>query len=252
MAPFKKIDIIHMQEQGIFNKKLAVTTESPLIICINGDLFDQIMRTPGDEKELITGLLHSNIMISSPDDIKNFRLSESEHGEIVHVQLQVKQTEILSDTKGTDNCLNLNNISITDILNCINTLSKYQPVRMITRSTHAAILFDNFFNVIAAKEDIGRHNALDKVIGQTLMENTLGKASILVLSSRVSHELITKVINTPVKCIFSVSRPTSLAVEIARIYNITLACLSKKDGVLIFSGFQRFDLSDTQNMTPSP
>jgi len=237
MTPFQKIDIIHMQEQGMYSKEMAVTTEAPLTICINGDLFDQIMRTPGDEKALITGLMLSNSMISASDHIKDFTLSESEHGDFVYFQFAEKQTKFLPASKTTENALKLNNISMNDILNCINSLSKYQPVRTITRSTHAAIIFDKFFQVIAAKEDIGRHNALDKLIGQALMDSTLDKAAILVLSSRVSHELITKVIKTPIKSIFSVSRPTSLAVEIARKNDITLACLSKNNGVLIFSGF---------------
>jgi len=244
MDPFQKIDIIHMQKTGVVTKEMDVSIESLLTICINNDLFDQIMRTPGDEKSLITGLLFSYRMISSSDDIESFTFTDSKHGDTVHIQIQKKQTGISCDKQDMNQQQYAKKLSLTDIQDCIDALSRNQPIRAITRSTHAAILFDRSFQIIAAKEDLGRHNALDKVIGQALIDNALDKANILVLSSRVSHELITKVIKTPVKCIFSVSRPTSLAVDIARKYDISLACLSKTDGVLVFSGIERIDISE--------
>jgi len=239
MEPFQHIDIIHMKKSGIINKDLAVTTESPLMIFINNDMFDQIMRTPGDEKALITGLLFSNKIITASADIETITLSNSDHGDVAHIQIR-KQLMGLSFDKNHQ--IQSKKLTFIDIQECFNALSRYQPVRNMTRSTHAAILFDKSCHPISAKEDIGRHNALDKVIGQTLIDNSLNDAHMLVLSSRVSHELISKVLNTPVKCILSVSRPTSLAVEIARHDDISLACLSKNDGVLIFSGYQRFQI----------
>jgi FdhD protein len=243
MPPFQNIDIIHLHKKGMTRKEMPVSTESQLTICINNDLFDQMMQTPGDEHALITGLLFNDRLISSFDDMKNYSLTASEGHDTVSIQIQGKQADFSDNNMQAKNQAHAKKLSLTDIDDSFNALSTYQPVRAITRSTHAAILFDRFFHPIAAKEDVGRHNALDKVIGQALMDETLSNAYILVLSSRVSHELISKVINTPVKCILSVSRPTSLAVEIARKEDISLACLSKNDGVLIFSGADRFDIS---------
>jgi len=239
MDPYQEIDIIHMKKSGIINKVLAVTTEAPLTICINNDMFDQIMRTPGDEKAQVAGLLFCNHIISNSEDIENFAITHSRNGDIVNVQIRNKQMECASDKK-INQPLQWKKISLTDILDCFNALSRFQPIRNITRSTHAAILFDSLCNPITAKEDVGRHNAIDKVIGQALIDHTLNRAYVLVLSSRVSHELISKVVYTPVNCILSVSRPTSLAVDIARQDDISLACLSKDDGVLVFSGDRRF------------
>jgi FdhD protein len=250
MTPFQKIEIINMKKSGIISQELAVTTESPLTICINNVLFDQIMRTPDDEKALVTGILFCSGLISSPDEIKSFAMTASKQGETVNVHIQKNQTGI-SNNKDIHLEKQLTKLSLPDILYCINALPGYQPIRAITRATHAAILFNSSCHAIAAKEDVGRHNALDKVIGQAFMDNTLDKAYILVLSSRVSHELITKVIKTPVKCIFSVSRPTSLAVDIARKHDISMVCLSKYDGVLVFSGVNRFDMSVPEKVTPS-
>jgi len=243
MPPFQKIDMLHLQKTGVVNKDIAVSTESPLTICINNDLFDQIMRTPGDEKALVTGLLFSNKLLFFFKELTHFTLTTTQHGDTVHIQIQQKR----DNTSFENACIHSNQlhpqkITLTDIQSCIDALSDYQPIRTITRSTHAAILFDSDLKPIAAKEDVGRHNALDKVIGQALIDNMLDRAYILVLSSRVSHELMAKVINTPVKCIFSVSRPTSLAIDIARKYNISLVCLSKGDGVFIFSCKGRFDV----------
>jgi FdhD protein len=242
MDPFQNIDIIHMKKSGMITKELPVTTESPLTICINNYIFDQIMRTPGDEKQQVAGLLFDNKIISSSDDLNNFSLSRSIHGDIVRIQIRNKQIGLSFNGKKQTHQLKSIKLSLTDIQACFNALSHYQPIRNVTRSTHAAILFDRSCNPISAKEDVGRHNALDKVIGQAFIDDTLVDAYILVLSSRVSHELISKVVKTPVKCILSVSRPTSLAVDIARKQKISLACLSKNDGVLIFSGEIRFQM----------
>jgi len=243
MAPFQTINFIHMQQTNMIKKDMAVSTELPLTICINNDLFDQIMRTPGDEKAQVIGLMFCSRIISAFDEIQSVTLTTSKHGDTVDVQIQKKQS-CLSTIKQENNQWQGKKLSLADIQGCFTALSSHQPIREMTRSTHAAVLFDCSCQAISAKEDIGRHNALDKVIGQSLIDDTLEKARILVLSSRVSHELITKVIQTPVQCIFSVSRPSSLAIEIAREYNISMACLSKNDGVFIFSGFERFEGSD--------
>ncbi len=119
---------------------------------------------------------------------------------------------------------------------CVIHLSDHQPVRGKTRAAHASAVIDSNYNFIWTFEDVGRHNALDKVIGKAFLENRLKDIFFLVLSSRISYELVQKAARAGISAICAVSRPTDLAVKIARKLNMTIACLSKDHGMDIFSG----------------
>jgi len=230
MSSFQTIQIYHLHKSGTSSRELAVTTEKKLNICVNNHIFDSIMRTPGDEKAHIMGLLFSHQLISRADELQSFKITWAKNEDTAQVYFQKTHKNDFFKRANIKH-------SLTDILHCIDLLSRYQPLRAKTRATHAALLLDHQCNPITAKEDAGRHNALDKVIGQALLDCSLDRAHILVLSSRVSHELMIKILKTPIQCVFSVSRPTSLAVQLGREFGMTMACLSKNDGVLVFSGY---------------
>jgi len=130
-------------------------------------------------------------------------------------------------------------LNVHNAYHCLENLSKHQPLRHKTRSSHAALLFNTNFEILAVGEDVGRHNALDKAIGKLFLKKRLWEAILLVLSSRVSYELVQKAARARIQIIFSISRPTSLAVELAERLNITLACLAKTNGLDIFCGIHR-------------
>jgi len=92
---------------------------------------------------------------------------------------------------------------------------------------------------IAFSEDVGRHNALDKAVGKAFMDNTLRHAKILVLSSRISYELIQKAARAHIPVMISNSRPTALAVEMGKQLNMTLAFPGKEAELIIMCGEKR-------------
>jgi FdhD protein len=124
-------------------------------------------------------------------------------------------------------------------LECLENLSRYQPLRDKTRASHAAALYSSDFKLLSVAEDVGRHNALDKAIGKLFLDRTLEKAVLLTLSSRISYELVQKAARARIPIILAFSRPTSLAVELASGLNMTLACLSDNTGLYIFCGEHR-------------
>ena len=85
------------------------------------------------------------------------------------------------------------------------------------------MIFDDQLEVISFAEDVGRHNALDKAIGKAFMNGKLADAGILVLSSRISYELVQKAARAHLPMMISKSRPTALAVEMGKALNMTLA-----------------------------
>jgi len=130
-------------------------------------------------------------------------------------------------------------LSAGRILKCIDTLSSHQPLRRQTMASHAAALFNSDFELLAAAEDVGRHNALDKVIGKLFLTERLAEACLLALSSRTSYELVQKAGRAGIPIVLSVSRPTAIAVALAEQLNMTLACLAHGEGLYIFCGADR-------------
>jgi FdhD protein len=98
------------------------------------------------------------------------------------------------------------------------------------------MIFDGELHVLAVSEDVGRHNALDKAIGKVFLGGKLQDARLAVLSSRISYELVQKAARARLPILISLSRPTTLAVELGKTLNMTLACLGNKDGLCVFCG----------------
>jgi FdhD protein len=132
-------------------------------------------------------------------------------------------------------------LDIVKTVSNLDTLSSRQPLRRTTLAAHAAALFSPDFELLSLSEDVGRHNALDKAIGKLFLKENLDSAAVLILSSRVSYELIQKAGRAKIPVILSKSRPTTLAVSLAARLNLTLACASKETGILVFCGKHRLE-----------
>ena len=132
-------------------------------------------------------------------------------------------------------------ITLSDALKCINDLPTLQPLRDQTRATHGVAIYDQDIKLISSAEDVGRHNALDKAIGKLFLENQLPYTTLLILSSRISYELVQKAARAKIAVIVAYSRPTELAVNLATSLGMTLACLAKDNGLFIFCNPQRLE-----------
>lgn len=121
----------------------------------------------------------------------------------------------------------------------LNTLSEFQAVFTHTGGLHAAAIFDKLGKIIIIREDVGRHNALDKVIGNALTQNLPLNDKILLMSSRGSFELIQKVAMAKIPIIATIGAPSSLAVETAQRFGITLLGFVKEDRFNVYSGAER-------------
>ena len=135
----------------------------------------------------------------------------------------------------------LNNWQITPAL--IYQLSKAmiaaQSAFTYTGGLHAAALFDKLGKILLIREDVGRHNALDKVIGNALTQNLFLNDKIILMSSRASFELIQKVIMANIPIIATIGAPSSLAIETAQRFDITLLGFVKEDRFNVYSGAER-------------
>jgi FdhD protein len=130
-------------------------------------------------------------------------------------------------------------VEIDRIFDCLNKLSENQNYYQKTRGSHAAMIFDKQLEMISFAEDVGRHNALDKAIGKVFITKKLPEAAILILSSRISYELVQKAARAHLPIMISKSRPTALAAEMGKALNMTLACTGKESELIVVCGEKR-------------
>ncbi len=253
----------HWPEPGEGAPATTLIAEEPLAIRVQGQPFIVVMRTPGEEKAHTAGLCLAEGVVDTPDDIVNLALCDGPASNTVtltltaaaaarfksgnHRRSQISQTgcglcgkELIDDLYRDLHPLGDGPVlDIAGVARSLQRLDGYQPLRAATRAAHAAALFDRQEGVLAVSEDVGRHNALDKVIGRLFLDRGLDRIGFLVMSSRISYELVQKAARARIAVIVGISRPTSLAVSLADRLNMTLATRAPGDGLMVFTGHDR-------------
>ncbi|HYK46626.1 MAG TPA: formate dehydrogenase accessory sulfurtransferase FdhD [Parafilimonas sp.] len=222
------------------------------------------MRTPGNDEELALGFLFTEGIIQSGRQVKDITIIDDNN---VLVSLFEDQQPVLKNAERnfytTSSCGVCGKSSIdavktvsqySDVFDDIhvganlfyrleNTLRKKQAIFESTGGLHASALFDLDGNFIMLREDVGRHNALDKLIGAAVKQGDLPLTnSILLLSGRASFELIQKASMAGIKIIAAVGAPSSLAVQIAEETGITLIGFLRSHRFNIYSCSHRIEI----------
>jgi FdhD protein len=243
----------------------ALTVEEALQIVINGKPFTLSMRTPGADQELVRGILHSEDIINSSTFHPGVTLGiEKEEGIVAVAELNIPE-QYLGD--GYANSRSLLSVSSCGICGktelgehpcgdpidseitfsaqrfseMFEQMNRHQHDFMQSGGTHAAALFDRKGTLIAAQEDIGRHNAVDKVVGELLLKNRLSEAKAMTVSGRISYEIIIKAFRAGIPFLAAVSAPSSLAVDYAKEFGITLLGFCRDGRATCYSNPQRVD-----------
>ncbi len=234
-----------------------IAVEEPLEIRINGATLAVAMRTPGADRELAAGFLLSEGIIGGAADVKTI---ESRDG-VVDVWLQpgvdldrdlFGRGTVINSSCGVCGKVSLENLNTRGaaalphdgfrvrsqtIHDLPAVLRERQDVFERTGGLHAAALFDASGKLVSVREDIGRHNALDKLIGERLLSGALPLRECMVLvSGRAGFELIQKCVMAGVPALAAVGAPSSLAVDAARRFALTLLGFVRNERFNIYSG----------------
>lgn len=239
-----------------------VAAEQPLQIKINQHPFTITMRSPGDDSALALGFLLTEGMIASYSEIADV-IQEDEN--TVNI---ITETDMLTINKPSRNFLSNSSCGVCGKITIedIKTKSKYTPIshhlavkaetllmlqeKLLnvqhsfekTGGIHACALFSLDGEYLYHSEDVGRHNALDKLIGHALMADRIPlDHHILLLSGRASFELLQKASMAGIPIVVAVGAPSSLAVELAINNEMTLIGFLKKTGYNVYSGSHRIE-----------
>ena len=255
-----------------------LAVEEPLQIMLGfGTLDDRqllelvvTMRTPGNDLELAAGFLLGEGVITSPEEVIHIdhcgKENDNEADEnVVRVELdptvsvdpQQWKRHFTSNTScgvcgksSMEQVLKISKVIDSDlvisqslILRLPGQISSYQVAFNNTGGMHAAGLYDEEGRLVFCREDIGRHNAVDKVVGAAFFKGNYPlKSSILLLSGRVGFELVQKAIMASVPIIAAIGAPSSLAVQLAKNAGVTMLGFLRDGGFNIYCGQHRIEL----------
>jgi FdhD protein len=244
-----------------------LSVEVGLSISVNNIPFTVTMQTPGQEKDLVRGLLFSESIYR--DIVRHPKMEVTgigPDGYLTAVNLQIPEDLVLKDFAGTRNVMSASSCGLcgktsfeddkhirienTDILDpalvgqMFDEMSEHQSSFQQSGGTHAAAAFTLDGKLLSIREDIGRHNAVDKVIGDLLFQNRLHEAKCLIVSGRISFEIVSKTISAGIPYLASVSAPSSLAIDVAEEAGLTIMAFCRNHKLTVYSNTGQVQIKD--------
>ena len=240
----------------------SLTIEAPLHIMVNGQSYTTTMRTPGDDEALARGLLHTEGIVTPSCAKFSFQtIDNPESGEAACLDVTVPQESVEKPVEGRRTMLSASSCGVCGTRNPAD-IEVYGPPLEIASGlrldvstigallaemkaeqhafsesggSHAAAIFNADGTLLAVYEDIGRHNAVDKAIGRLLEEGRLSDAAVLLVSGRVSYEIVYKAYRAQIPFVLAVSAPSSMAVETAARLGMTLIAFCRDDRATVYT-----------------
>lgn len=240
----------------------ALSVEAPLQITINGESFTVVMQTPGNEIELATGLLYAENVITNFSNVQ-WEVEKDDNGIINNILITVDETQLQDGYMSSRSLLSVSscgicgkkelgellpqeealkqNVSISNdlLMKMFQTMKSNQKAFNITGGCHGIAAFNKEGEMLCLREDIGRHNALDKVVGSLIINDQLSEAKIVTFSGRTSYEMVSKAFRAKIPIISAVSAPSSLAIDFAKEYGMTLIGFTRENKATCYSGIER-------------
>jgi FdhD protein len=239
-----------------------VAAEAPLEIRLGGEAATVLMRTPGEDEALVRGFLFNEGIVSDPADILSMRRPEAtgdEAGNVIDVELApsryvpVRRLFYSSSSCGACGKNSIAALAIrgapvaTNVAVARNVLQglparmrEAQPAYRASGGAHAAALFGADGSLAVVREDVGRHNAVDKLVGWALARGLVPLSEHgLLVSGRVSYEILQKAIAAGTGVVASVGAPSSLALDLALRFGVTLVGFLRADAMSVYAHPER-------------
>jgi FdhD protein len=248
-----------------------IPEETPIALTYNGGTYAVMMGTPRDLRDFAIGFSLSEGIVRSADEIETLDIVEFDDGIELRMWLKPSSAQLVNERRrhiaGPTGCGICGVESIaeairpaaivakgrtfapSEIMAAMASITLLQQINIQTRAVHAAAFWTPAHGLVALREDVGRHNALDKLAGALAQENVCASEGIVLLTSRVSVEMVQKTAAIGAPLMVAVSAPTALAVRTADAAGITLAAIARADGFEIFTHPQRIAFPQTTAVT---
>ncbi len=235
----------------------AIAVEVPVNFIFGSLPFAVMMASPQDIEDFAYGFTFTEGIVDSSDDIRDVSVEQAEGGFRVSVTLKAEMMQRhlgrarnlsgrtgcgvcgIADLKDMPQANGLAAVGADfDVRSIARALRKCQQLQVLnreTRAVHGAAFCRHDGTVIAMREDVGRHNALDKLIGSLLRTGVKGPDGFVLITSRASFEMIEKTVRFGAPVLVAMSAPTSLAIERAHAYGLTLIAVAREDGATLFA-----------------
>jgi FdhD protein len=256
-APAHEHRAVRIAPDGSAPGARVLAKEVPVAMEFDGTPYAVMMLSPVDLEDFALGFALSERIVSSPNDIARIDVRHGTRGIGVDVRLEKEHSQRLIERRraiaGASGCgiCGLTTIEealpeLDSIEGCpqipssaifaaLNALQPHQKLNVETGAVHAAAFCRPNGEILAVREDVGRHNAFDKVIGHLLREGMDPANGFALLTSRCSFELVQKAVLARIPLLATISAPTELAVKIAKESKLTLVALARRDSVLLFN-----------------
>jgi FdhD protein len=253
------------RDSGLREGTRAIPEETALSLTYNGGSYAVMMGTPQDLADFAVGFSLSEGVVQSPDEIESLDIVPLDDGIELRMWLLQSKADRLSERRrhmtGPTGCglCGIDSIaealrpaaivahrgelgrqfSALQIMAAMQSVASLQKINIETRAVHAAAFWTPEHGIVALREDVGRHNALDKLAGALAQQKVAAGEGMVLLTSRVSVEMVQKTAAIGAPLMVAVSTPTALAVRMADTAGITLCAIARADGFEIFTHPER-------------
>jgi FdhD protein len=260
-APVHTVGRTAWRGGALENGARAIPEETAIAFTFNGSSYAVMMATPRDLEDFAVGFSLTEGVITAAADIESLEIIEEPMGIELRMRLNepyasrfIARRRYLAGPTGCGLCgieslteamrtppIVADDIRFTpdDIMQALDAVTRAQALHRQTFAVHGAAFVDPVRGLIALREDVGRHNALDKLAGALARAGRDGAGGIGVVTSRLSIEMIQKAAATHIPVLVAVSAPTALAVRTAEEAGITLVAVARQDGFEIFTHRER-------------
>jgi FdhD protein len=252
--------VVHRQiwrENGLSSGSRSIPEETAVALTYNGGTYAVMMTTPQDLEDFAIGFSLSEGIVNCSADIDSLDVLRLDEGIELRMWLRKPNADRLQERRrhiaGPTGCglCGIDSIaqamrpaavigggpqfSSEQIMAAMQNVPSLQKLNIETRAVHAAAFWNSTSGIVALREDVGRHNALDKLSGALARASIVAREGIILLTSRVSVEMVQKSAAIGAPVMVSVSAPTALAVRMADLAGITLAAIARADGFEVFT-----------------
>jgi FdhD protein len=257
LTPVRRVERKAWRADELVSGERAIPEEAAIAFTYNGSSYAVMMGTPQDLEDFAIGFSLTEGIIRSPDEIKSLDIIEQDIGiELMmrlaepHATAFRERRRFLAGPTGCGLCgieslteamrtphvvADRTGFSPDEIMQALTALHGLQKINEATRAVHGAAFYSPGTGVVALREDVGRHNALDKLAGALAHAGVSGAGGLCILTSRLSVELVQKAAAIGIPALVAISAPTALAVRSATAAGMTLVAVARNDGFEVFT-----------------